>query len=101
MLRASSFLPNAYNAVDSVRLLCWGNVTNEMFDDVPGICFMLDLTKTIQSGERRQEVPLAQKDACSILCPVMALALLRNIIGEDNITADTPFLQTRDYQGNL
>ena len=60
MLRASSFLPNAFNAVDSVRLLCWGNVTNEMFDDVPGICFTLDLTKTIQSGERRQQVPLAQ-----------------------------------------
>ena len=101
MLRASSFLPNAYNAVDSVRLLCWGNVTNEMFDGVPGICFTLDLTKTIQSGERRQEVPLAQNDECPLICPVRALALLRSIIGEENITADTPLFQMRDFQGNL
>ena len=39
MLRASSFMPKAYNDVDPVRLITWGNVTNESFDGIPGICF--------------------------------------------------------------
>ena len=51
--------------------------------------------------ELRQEVPLAQNDECPLLCPVRALALLRSIIGEANITADTPLFQTRDFDGNL
>ena len=101
MLRASSFLPNAYNAVDTERLVCWGNITNESFDGIPGICITLDKTKTIQDGSRRQRVPLAQNDDCPLLCPVRALALLRNMVGDHNITADTPIFQTRDYAGNL
>ena len=101
MLRSSNLMAKAYNDVDPVRLLCWGNVSNEMFDGVPGICFTLDKTKTIQSGERRQRVPLAQNDECPLLCPVRALHLLRDMIGDDNITPDTPLFQTRDYAGNL
>ena len=101
MLRASSFLPTAYNVVDVVRLVCWGNVSNESFDGIPGICITLDKTKTIQAGERRQRVPLAQNDECPLLCPVRALVLLRSIVGDANITADTPLFQTRDYEGNL
>ena len=94
-------MPRAYNDVDAVRLVCWGNVTKESFDGIPGICFTLDLTKTIQDGGRQQKVPLAQNDECPLLCPVRALALLRNIIGDANITADTPLFQTRDCHGNL
>ena len=101
VLRASSFMVDAYNAVDPVRLVCWGNVENDSFDGIPGIRITLHLTKTIQCAERVQEVPLAQNDACPLLCPVRALATLRHIIGEENITADTPLFQTRDYQGNL
>ena len=101
MLRASSFLPTAYNAVDTVRLVCWGNVSNESFDGVPGICITLDKTKTIQACQRRQRIPLAQNDECPLLCPVRALALLRSIVGDQNITADTPLFQTRDFAGNL
>ena len=101
MLRASSFLPKSYGDVDVVRLVCWGNITHESFDGVPGICLRLDHTKTIQTGERQQKVPLAQNDECPLLCPVRALALLRSVIGDANITADTPLFQTRDAYGNL
>ena len=101
MLRASSFLQTSYNAVDSVRLVCWGNVSNENFDGIPGICLTLDKTKTIQACQRRQKIPLAQNDECPLLCPVRALALLRSIVGDHNITPDTPLFQTRDFAGNL
>ena len=101
VLRASSFMVNSYNAVDTVRLVCWGNVENDSFDGIPGIRITLHLTKTIQCAERIQEVPLAQNNACPLLCPVRAIACLREITGEHNITADTPLFQVRDYQGNL
>ena len=101
MLRASSFMPKAYNSVDPVRLVTWGNVTNESFDGIPGICFTLHLTKTIQTGERVQKVPLAQNNDCPLLCPVRALAMLRAMIGDNNITEDTPLFQTWDFHGNL
>ena len=101
MLRASSFMPKAYNDVDAVRLVTWGNVTNEIFDGIPGICFTLHKTKTIQNFQREQKIPLAQNDDCPILCPVRALAVLRSMIGDNNITADTPLFQVWDFQGNL
>ena len=65
-----------------------------MFD---GICITLDKTKTIQSAERRQRVPLAQNYECPILCPVRALALLRHMVGDSNITDDIPLFQMRDF----
>ena len=66
-----------------------------------GIVITVRKTKTIQNGERTQRVPLARNDACPLLCPLRAVLLLRDIIGEDNITADTPIFQARDYHGNL
>ena len=101
MLRASSFMPKSYTDVDLVRLVCWGNITHESFDGIPGICLRLDKTKTIQAGERQQKVPLAQNDDCPILCPVRALALLRSLVGDQNITADTPLFQTRGFDGSF
>ena len=101
MLRASSFMVNAYNDVDTVRLVTWGNVQHDFFDGIPGIRITLHKTKTIQSGERWQEIPLAQNDHCPLLCPVRALSLLRLITGDQNISADTPLFQTRDWFGNL
>ena len=44
---------------------------------------------------------MAANDSCPLLCPVRAIALLRQIIGDENITPDTPLFQTRDYHGNL
>ena len=35
------------------------------------------------------------------LCPVRAIAALRSIVGEENITDRTPLFQSRDYDGNL
>ena len=101
MLRASSFLPTAYNDVDTRRLVCWGDVHNIHFQGVQGILISLELTKTIQNGERVQQVPLAANHDIPQLCPVRAIAALRNIVGEHNITDRTPLFQTRDYDGNL
>ena len=101
MLRASSFMPKAYNGVDTVRLVCWGNVSRLEHQGVSGILIELHHTKTIQCGERIQKVPLARNDAVPLLCPVRAIEILRKIIGDQNITADTPLFQTRDYAGNL
>ena len=36
-----------------------------------------------------------------MLCPVRAIATLRSIVGDQNITADTPLFQTKDFAGNL
>ena len=101
MLRASSFLPESYNKVDTLRLVTWGNVRYIHHEGVPGICIELHRTKTIQNGERIQQVPLAANPDSPILCPVRAIAVLRSMVGEENITADTPLFQTRDYHGNL
>ena len=101
MLRASSFLPESYKDVDTLRLVTWGNVRYIHHQGVPGICIELHRTKTIQNGERIQQVPLAANPDVPILCPVRAIAVLREMIGEHNITADTPLFQTRDYDGNL
>ena len=94
-------MPKAFNDVDSVRLVCWGNLSRLEHQGVSGILIKLNLTKTIQANEREQEVPLARNDACPLLCPVRAIAVLRSIIGDHNITADTPLFQTRDYDGIL
>ena len=101
MLRASSFMPKSYNAVDTVRLVTWGNVTRLEHQGISGILLTLHLTKTIQNGERKQEVPLARNDAFPLLCPVRAVDILRQIVGDHNIRADTPLFQTQDYQGNF
>ena len=101
MLRASSFMPTAYNDVDLVRLVCWGNVSRLEHHGVSGILIKLQKTKTIQNREREQKVPLARNDACPLLCPVRAVETLRSIVGDANISADTPLFQTRDYLGNL
>lgn len=89
------------NNVDVLRLVCWGNVQNIDYDGIPGILITLQLTKTIQYGQRVQEIPLAANNESPILCPVRAIATLRRIIGTENIGPDTPLFQTRDFQGNL
>ena len=94
-------MPKAYNDVDSVRLVCWGNLSRLQHKGVSGILIKLQLTKTIQANECEQEVPLARNDACPLLCPVRAIAVLPSIIGDHNITADTPLFQTRDFDGIL
>ena len=101
MLRGSSLIPKSFNEVDPVRLVCWGNVEDIYYDGIYGININLHLTKTIQHAERVQQVPLARNDDCPLLCPVRALARLRQIIGDQNIGPDTPLFQTRDFQGNL
>ena len=101
MLRASSFMPVSYNAVDKVRLVCWGNVSRLEHHGISGILIKLHLTKTIQHGERIQEVPLARNDACPLLCPVRAINILRSMVGDANITADTPLFQTQGYDGEF
>ena len=101
MLRSSSLMAVSSNTVDPVRLVTWGNVEHTHLDGVPGIKITLDLTKTIQNGERRQVVPLAINDVVPMLCPVRAIATLRSMVGDHNITADTPLFQTRDFAGNL
>ena len=85
------------NTVDPVKLVCCGNVENTHFDGISGIKIYLDLTKTIQNGERRQVIPLAINNEVPLLCPVRAIATLRSIVGEENITADTSLFQTRDF----
>ena len=101
MLRASSFLPESYGNVNTLRLVCWGNVRYMDHEGVEGICIELRRTKTIQNGERIQQVPLAANNDTPILCPLRAIAVLRSIVGENNITPDTPLFQTRDYDGTL
>ena len=101
MLRASSFLPTAYNDVDTLRLVCWKDVQFIRYEGVEGILLSLKLTKTIQNAERIQQVPLAINNEVPMLCPVRAIKVLRTIIGEHNITELTPLFQSRDYAGNL
>ena len=101
MLRCSSLIPTTYREVDPLRLVCWGGVKFLEYNGVSGVLITIRKTKTIQCGERAQKVPLARNDAFPLLCPLRADLLLRDIIGEENITADTPIFQTRDYQGNL
>ena len=101
MLRCSSLIPRSYGEVDPERLICWGTIEDLEYCGASGITVNLRKTKTIQFRERVQEVPLARNDECPLLCPMRAIAILRNIIGEANITADTPIFQVRDYAGNL
>ena len=101
MLRCSSLIPTSYGEVDPLRLVCWGGVKFLEYNGVSGVLITVRKTKTIQCGERVQKVPLARNDAFPLLCPLRAVLLLRDIIGEHNITEDTPIFQTRDYQGVL
>ena len=101
MLRCSSLIARTYGEVDPLRQLCWGDVKNLSYNGITGIVFELGLTKTIQNGERLQEVPLARNDRCPLICPVRAIATLRAIIGDDNISDDVPLFQARDFKGQL
>ena len=101
MLRCSSLIPRTFTEVDPKRLVCWGDVKNLNYHGIQGIVFHLGLTKTIQNGEREQKIPLARNDHCPILCPVRAIATLRDIIGEENIRADVPLFQARGFDKQL
>ena len=100
-LRCSSLIARTYGEVDPKRLVCWGDLKNLHFNGVRGINLNLGLTKSIQCGERVQDVPLARNDSCPIICPVRAIATLRDIVGEENIHGDTPLFQVRGYDGVL
>ena len=78
-------MPKAYNDVDPLRLVCWGNLSRLEHHGVSGILIELQLTKTIQCGERIQQIPLACNNTCPLLCSVREIKILRNIIGDRNI----------------
>ena len=101
MLRCSSLIPRTYGEADPERQVCWGNLDDLLYNGSTGFTVNLHKTKTIQFRERVLEVPLARNDQCPLLCPVRAIAILRNIIGDHNITADTPLFQVRDRTGTL
>ena len=101
MLRCSNLIARTYGEVDPVRLVCWGDVKNLSYNGVKGIVFHLPLTKSIQNGERIQKIPLARNRICPLLCPVRALAILRDIVGDHNIGADTPLFQAPDRLGKF
>lgn len=101
MLRCSSLIPRTYKEVDPLRLVCWGDVKNLRYNGIQGIVFNLGLTKSIQCGEREQKVPLARNDHCPILCPVRAIATLRDIVGDENIQTDVPIFQARGFNNRL
>ena len=101
MLRCSSLIARTYGEVDPERLVCWGNIDDLAYNGASGVTVNLQKTKTIQCRERIQEVPLSRNDQCPLLCPVRALAILRSIVGDDNITDDTPLFQVRDRAGVL
>ena len=101
MLRCWSLIPRTYKEVDPLRLVCWGDVKNLSYHGIQGIVFNLGLTKSIQCGEREQKVPLARNDHIPILCPVRAIATLRDIIGDENIKADVPIFQARGFDNKL
>ena len=95
MLRSSNLIPISRKKFDKRRVLTWGALS-KVNDSV---VIKVSASKTIQFNERIQEVPLAPSDD-RLFCPVSALSSLADMVGRDNITADTPVFVLPTAGGN-
>ena len=94
MLRSSSLVPASMSELDLERQLVWGKIRRTEV----GLVISITLSKTIQSRERIQEVPLARHPDPA-LCPVRALDALVSLRGHHNCGESTTVFQLPDGKG--
>ena len=85
MLRSANLVPGSRSKIDYLEILTWDKIHRV----AGGLVISVLKSKTIQFGERIQQIPLAT-GASPQLCPVAALDGLAEMYGVDTCGRNTP-----------